>query len=274
MTWHADPATLARYAEGQIDEARAFSIEAHVLACDECRITLARSVDATRLNHVWSGVHAGMHAPKPKVIEHLLRRLGTPDHYARLLAATPSLSASWLLSVSVALAFALIASHNRTENPLPFLIIAPLLPLAGVAASYSPGLDPTHEIGIASPLRGSTLLMVRSAAVFAVTTILAGLAALALPHIGWTAAAWVLPALGLSVASLALSTWIPPVWASGLVGTIWVGGVIATLARPGLTRAQQLAWFKPAAQVTFCVIAVAAAAVAIIRGDRYDVANR
>ena len=33
-TWHADPAVLARYAAEELDDVRASSLEAHLLACD------------------------------------------------------------------------------------------------------------------------------------------------------------------------------------------------------------------------------------------------
>lgn len=273
MTWHADPALLARYARGDIDEARASSVEAHLIACDVCRSALTPSADLSRHEAVWGGIRREIHAPRPKIVEQILRWLGTPDHYARLLAATPSLSASWLLAVVVALGFALIASHEGKGNPLPFLIIAPLLPLAGVAAAYGPGLDPTYEIGVSSPMRGGRILFVRAAAVFSVTSVLGGIASLALPELDWTAAAWLLPALGMAVASLTLSTWISPALASGGVAAAWVGLVIATVARTGVTQPDRLPWFKPVAQVAFCFVAVVAACVAIIRSDQIDAAR-
>jgi hypothetical protein len=273
MTWHADATLLARYANGEVDQARASSVEAHVIACAVCRSALATAVDRARLEHIWSGVRLGVQAPRPRAVERVLRWLGTPDHYARLLAATPSLTASWLLAVAVALVFAVAVSHRGPGNPLPFLIIAPLLPLAGVAAAFAPGMDPTYEVGVASPMRGAHLLMVRGSAVFAATSVLAGIASLALPDVSWTAAAWLAPALALSLSSLALSTWMSPALASGGLAAVWITGVVATLARPGVTRADQLAWFRPAAQVAFCIVFVIAAIVVMLRGDRLDRGN-
>jgi hypothetical protein len=113
-------------------------------------------------------------------------------------------------------------------------------------------------------------LFVRAAAVFGATTLLAVVASLGLPEVNWTAAAWLMPALALSVGSLALSTWISPVWASGGLAVVWIVGVTATLGRPGITRADQMAWFRPAAQVAFCVVFVIAAIVVMLRGDALD----
>jgi hypothetical protein len=95
------------------------------------------------------------------VAERLLVRLGVADHTARLLAATPALRGSWLLAVAVTLAFAVLAAWARPgpDAILAFLCVAPLLPLAGIAVAYGPGIDPTYEIGLAAPLRSFRLLL-------------------------------------------------------------------------------------------------------------------
>jgi hypothetical protein len=38
---------------------------------------------------------------------------------------------------------------------LLFLVMAALLPVAGVAAAYGPGVDPAYDVGRASPCRAS-----------------------------------------------------------------------------------------------------------------------
>ena len=65
------------------------------------------------------------------------------------------------------------------------------------------GLDPTREIGLAAPYSGLRLLLIRTAAVLAVTVPI-GLAGLLLALPGWPAAAWLLPAAALTGAALAL----------------------------------------------------------------------
>ena len=62
-----------------------------------------------------------------------------------------------------------------------FLVVAPLIPVAGVAAAFGPGLDPTWEITVAAPGGGFRLLLLRAAAVFATTFAMASVASLALP---------------------------------------------------------------------------------------------
>src|SRR5439155_1248129 len=82
---------------------------------------------------------------------------GVPDHLARLLAATPSLRVSWFGATVVALGFSILAAYGK-QDPLMFLIVAPILPLAGVAAAFGPHVDPAYEVGLSCPVRTSRLL--------------------------------------------------------------------------------------------------------------------
>ena len=193
MTWHADASLLARYAAGQIDDARASSVEAHLVACAGCRAAVAGNVKVDRLDAIWGEVEAIVDTPRLGIVERLLRALGVKDHFARLLAATPSLQLSWLLGMSASLAFVVAAAGAGRRQPVLFLVVAPLLPVVGVAAAFGPGLDPTYEVAMAAPLGTFRLLLLRSAAVLATTTLLAGIASFALPVLDWTAGAWLLP---------------------------------------------------------------------------------
>ena len=178
MQWHADPDAVSRYASDQLDEARMSSLEAHFLACGRCRALLSPLADAGALERVWSEIEEAIDAPRPGVVERALLRFGVPDHLSRLLAATPSLRLSWFAAVAVALAFAVLAAHGGHPGLVMFLAMAPLIPVAGVAAAFGPGIDPTYEIGVAAPLRSFTQLLIRSAAVLVVSLVLIGVAAL------------------------------------------------------------------------------------------------
>jgi hypothetical protein len=167
----------------------------------------------------------------------LLSRIGLSEHLARLLAVTPSLSPSWLGALVLTLAFAVVAAHQIPRGALFFVLLAPLLPVAGVAAAYGPAIDPSHEIGLASPMSSFRILLIRSTAVLLTTFTLVGIFGLALPGVGWTAAAWLLPGLALTLSSLALSTWVPPLWAAGVVSVFWIGGVTLVERVNGLTVA-------------------------------------
>lgn len=272
-TWHVEDTTLARYADGNLDEARVFSIEAHVISCAVCRSALARHADPHRLDRMWGDVLEAVDAPRPGPVERLLRALGVREHLARLLAATPSLRLSWFLSVAVALGFSVLAAHRGQGDAglFLFLSVAPVLPVAGVAMAYGPGVDPTYEVGVAAPMRSFSLLMVRSVAVLASTSVLAGAAGLFLPTLDWTVAAWVLPSLGLTAASLALATLASPLRTAGLVMFLWLAGVVASIVGPsGPVSPERAFAFRPAGQLAFLALAVAGCFVIAVRRDRLE----
>jgi hypothetical protein len=267
MTWHVDARLLERYAGGRVDEAHAYSIEAHLVACADCRERTAGLVDRDRLAGVWRAVEERVDIPRREPVEAVLQRVGVPDHVARLTAATPSLRLSWLLAVAACLLFALVAAHRSDDGVLAFLTLAALLPPAGVAAAYGPAADPTYEIGLASPVHAFRLLLLRAAAVLAATVALAGAAALALPDVGWTAAAWLLPGLAVTVLSLALATFMPVVRAFATVAALWVATV--TLAELG--GGSELAAFQEAGQVACLVVGLAAGVVLATRREALNV---
>ena len=266
MSWHADAELLARYAGGTVDDASAFSLEAHLVDCAACQRALAACSRPARLDEVWSRTLDVVDAPDAALPERALRRLGVRDDVARVMAATPALRRSWLLAVVAMLAFAVAASRTGGTGVLLFLTLAPLLPVGGVAAAYGPGVDPTYEIGVAAPTAGWRLLMLRSVAV-AVTAIgLAGTAAAALPGLDWTAAAWLLPALGLTLTTLALATAVQVRAAAAVVASVWVAAV---LAAENLTDVR-LAAFRAPGQAAFAALAVVALVVLASRRQTFE----
>jgi hypothetical protein len=273
MTWHADTALLRQYARGESDDARAASLEAHLLACDRCQDALASLIPADPLERMWASVMDVVDAPKRRPVERLLTWIGVPDHVARLLAATPALRLSWLLAVAAALGFAVVASHaaggtgtSADHRILPFLVVAPLIPLAGVATAYGPGVDPTYEIGLAAPMRSYRLLLIRALAVVATSSVLAGAASLTLPGLDWSAAAWLLPSLALSAAALVWSTYWPPQWAALTLAVGWVTLAISI----ELGSARDLAVFGAAGQLLFLLVLVGGAIVFLRRRQSVD----
>lgn len=272
MSWHADEVLLSRYVRGEIDQVTAMSLEAHLTKCATCRSRLPEFIDATRLQRGWEVVLGAVDAPRRGPLESLLVRMGVADGTARLVAATPSLRVSWLAAVTVALGFAVVAAHQVTsaKGLLMFLVVAPLLPLAGVAAAYGPGVDPMHEIGVAAPLSSSRLLLLRAAAVLTATVALAGLAGLMLPGPHWTAVAWLLPALGLVLGSLALSTMIEPLRAAAVVGVAWVVAVVVVT----VPAANKLVLFSAGGQIVFALLAAGAGLAIARRREAFEQQGR
>lgn len=264
--WHADNELLARYAAGDLEGVRAYSLEAHLLECESCRLTLAPGADHAMLDWIWAEITETVDAPRPGVVERGLLRLGVREHIARLLAATPSLRLSWFVAEAVSLGFAVLAANSAADGRsaelalLLFLVVAALLPVAGVAVSFGPGMDPTYEVGVAAPLRSSRLFLLRAIAVLASSTVLAGGAALALPGLDWTAAAWLVPSLGLALATLTLSTYVRPLLAAGAVTFAWI--FVAVAAAYG--RGDPLIVFRGGVRLAFLLV-IAVSAVVLAR---------
>ena len=280
MTWHANDQLLAEYASGEIDDASAFSLEAHLLACDRCRAEVAATADPARMSATWAAVDALLDAPRPGPVEWVILRLGVRPHLARLLAATPALRLSWLAAVAMTLAFSVAAAYGGQGEraQLVFLLVAPLLPVAGVAAAFSPGADPAAEVSLASPYSGFGLLLVRTVAVMTATTSLAAVAAVALPGLDLLAAAWLVPALALSVTCLAAGTFLRPVTAAATVAVVWVVGVVTTeCLGAGGVRAFlrsgpiESGAFQASGQLLFLMVAIVAAAIVAARRGSFDV---
>ncbi|MGH9062735.1 MAG: zf-HC2 domain-containing protein [Acidimicrobiales bacterium] len=247
--WHAGVDDLARWVAGTLDEARAWSIEAHVPGCATCRGRLAPLVDGPRLEAGRRRLLAELDAPVPGLVERVLGRLGAPAHLARLVVVTPALRGSWLvglcltLAVSVGLAQAASAGTRPWHGTLVFLTLAPLLPLAGVALAFGPRGDPTYPVALAAPFPWFRLVLLRSLAVTATSVLLVAVGAALLPHVAWGMAA-LLPSLALVAIALALSTAVSPALSTGIPIAAWLAalwgpvaasdGKALVVAHPGL----------------------------------------
>ncbi|MDL5202417.1 zf-HC2 domain-containing protein [Streptomyces sp. ALI-76-A] len=271
MTWHVSEEDLRAYARGELAPPVLWSADAHVTACARCRAALAEAADPVALDAGWERLDAELDAPRPGPSERLLVRIGVPDHIARLLAATPVLRGSWLGAVAAVLIMTVCVSNavRTSDTPTLFLALAPLLPLAGVALSYGPALDPTYEMAVVAPLDGFRLLMIRTVAVLAVALGLNGLATLALPGYGLRALAWLLPALALTSTGLALAPRLGPVQAPSLVGGAWITLLlVARVAGAGGEGA--LVPFTALGQAVAAAVAVLAAGLLVAGRDRFD----
>jgi hypothetical protein len=249
--WHLDPEVVRHYVAGTVGPAVAASAEAHLMACAACRAQLASTVDVQRTAAIWRVVADRVDAPRRGVLERVLARLGVGDATARLVAATPTLRGPWLLAIAGVLAFA-AAAANADERWLGvFLVMAPLGPLGGVAVAFASGLDPSREIGLATPYSGLRLLLIRTAAVLVATVAIAVTAGLALPGSAWLAAAWLLPAVGLTSVALALTGRLRHVVAVSAVAAGWAAITTSTVLNGQLAALfganAQLAWLALAA---------------------------
>jgi hypothetical protein len=265
--WHAPPATLALFARSPetIDDATASSIELHLLACDACRRAVAAHADRSTLAASWDGVADRIDTPRPQPVERLLRLLGVRDTYARLVGATPALALAWLgAMVAVVASVVLVADVSGSAGP--FLVVAPMIPLASVAVAFAASSDPAGEASRAAPLNGVAVALRRAVAVLASSLVVLALGALALPHLAMTDAAWVLPALGLSLAALALGTRIRTEVAAGALGGGWLV-LVSTAVLVDRVEVSRVALLSSTGQVAFALVGVAAVATLYLRRE-------
>lgn len=277
MTWHASTALLERYGALGLDTARSASVEQHLLSCATCRaelssITFGDGVAAGELDDLWLDVIDAVDLPRRGMVGSLLERVGCRDHVSQIVAATPALRLSWLASIVLALAFAVGAALQAGADDAVLLIIAPLIPLAGIGTAYGAGVDPMHELVRAAPLPGSRIFLYRSLAVLATALPLTLAASVALRLDGWVALAWLLPSLGLVGATLALSTWMEPRLAAAVAGAGWLVVLVSVRIRSAGNGVafEALAPFRPAGQALFAGLGVAGALVFAMRFGRFD----
>ncbi|WP_234543079.1 zf-HC2 domain-containing protein [Streptomyces shenzhenensis] len=265
MTWHVSEEDLRAYARGELAAPLLWSADTHVGSCADCRAVLAAVSDPAALDAGWERLDAELDAPRPGPGERLLVRLGVAAHTARLLTATPVLRRSWLASVTFVLVATVLVVH-AVDAPALFLALAPLLPLAAVALSYGPVLDPTYEIAAVTPTHGFRLLMIRTVAALTASLGLNCLAALALPGYGLLAFGWLLPALALTAAGLALSARLGPLLGPGLVGGAWTVLMAVAALHPAHTPAA----FTTAGQSVAAALAAVATLLLHQVRDRFD----
>jgi len=276
MTWHVDNDLAARYVDGGLTPARASSVESHLMACVACRQLLAAAVDSVDLARNWAAIADEIDQPRRGVVERVLVRVGLSDHLARLVVSTPSLRLPWLTAVGallvVSTALTSAAPPAGDRGVFFFLVLAPLLPLVGVAAAFSTRTDPAHDLTAAAPISTIELLLVRSLGVLVTTTALTCLAAVAIPNHGWSALTWLLPALGLTTTALALTRWCPALVAAIVVGLSWV--VASSTALVGTTARSQVVdhfvAFRPLGQAGFVALTCLAATVVVHQRAAFD----
>jgi len=217
-------------------------------------------------------------------VRRALCRCGVPDQLLRLLAATPSLRKSWLLSVAGVLTVVAgeaaavrygwvragrpegLPGYQGTAVLAPFLLVAPLLVLAGVAAAFLPTFDPASQLAAAAPFPGFSLLLIRALSALAAALVPVVAAAFVVPGPRWLPVALLLPSLALCAFALAAATLMEPRAATVAAGALWALPVLL-LAAAHLP----LLIVQRDAQLACAVLLGASALVLLVRRDRFDV---
>jgi len=273
---------LASYAAGTVETIEVWSVEAHLTGCGRCRSAVSAHVDAARLARNRSVLLSRAALGDGGRVRRLLCRCGLPDYLLDLVAATPSLRVSWLLSVVGVLAvvageaaavryhligggYPVAAGYWPAGALAPFLLVGPLLVLAGVAAAFLPMFDPAYQLTVAAPFSSVKLLLVRTIAALTAALVPVVIGAFVVPGPGWLPVALLVPSLALCTFALAAATVVDARAAAVIAGTLW--------ALPALLLAANhvpLRIVQPSAQLACAAVLLASAVVLYLRHDRFE----
>ncbi|MFI2504601.1 zf-HC2 domain-containing protein [Streptomyces sp. NPDC018972] len=278
--WHASDDLVTRYTDGSLPESDAWSLEKHLESCGGCALRVSHAVRGTAAGVVLAEIReavlaetrdtvlatAPVPAAAPVPARSAVPRASASARPGGLLARAqswacrwpaggsgpvrvlwalgPAVRGAWLPAVLlVAVGAVALAYGSNVTDARPWLLaLAPVVPVAGVALSYGPHADPMHEITAATPSAGLRLVLMRTAAVLAVSLPLLTLAGTVLPSSDApNAAAWLLPGLALTLAALALAGFLGLRSATAVTGGAWLCAVLGpVLTAPGGRLTAQL----------------------------------
>jgi hypothetical protein len=240
-SWHVDERSLRAYAERELVALERASVEAHVMGCGTCRSELGRvargSVGTVSFEDLWGRVRTRVEvAPSVRTTRWL----------------------QWTIATTLVLALAALAAtfgvHDSAQ--LGFVLLAPLLPALGVAATYRLTPTTTSALEITSPYSPARLLLWRTG--YAVATAVPASVAFGavIPGDPWMAVAWLLPSTACTALVLVAATWTDPVRPAAVVSAGWLG-----LVASWHVRHVPDALVTPSTQFLSLAVALAAGAV-------------
>jgi len=258
IAWHADAQLLAAYADGLLDLARTTSVEQHLLGCGTCRATVAAVADRPLLDRVWAETLDVLDRPPVSAAERILTAVGLAPSAARLASKASSAQRAWLWSCALLAAFAVAAPRTEGWVIMWFLVLAPLVPVIGVALAYGPDTDPMHEVVAAAPYSRLRLILLRSLLVIPVTGALVLVTGLTVPGGPTMSALWLLPGLALSAMTLALEARLGALPVAAALSLAWIVFAVGTRVGTGTVMTA----YGPAVQLVCLTTLVAVAAFA------------
>ncbi|QUQ65590.1 zf-HC2 domain-containing protein [Kutzneria sp. CA-103260] len=250
---HASDQLIEGYASGApIPDQQTWALEAHLEACGTCRARLAAVQPGQPLvDLAWAALLPSLDRP-PARTRKLVRWLST--------WVTPVMLPWLVMSVLVAFVAVFLDTVVRLDaiGVTGVQLVAPVLPVLGVAASWARGLDPAYEIVAASARAGLYLVFRRTAAVLAVVMP-------ALLVAGWLTdtelVLWLLPSLAFTAGTLAFGGLVGVSRAAYGLIAVWV----LALVLPTVAVGQRSFAFTANALPVWAVIFVLATVVVALR---------
>lgn len=188
-------------------------------------------IDPARIDANWRAITAELDAPRPSRMERALRFCRVPARVTRVVVATPALRRAWYIALAVVTLIGLgsVNPDEPRQSLFVLLVLAPLVPVLGVAMAYGPSADPAYEVQLATPKRGLRLLAIRAATVLGVSMVVIVTLSLLNATARPMAFAWLLPGFAVTTGSLAAMTVLSPRLATSVVGGVWL--VVALVGR-------------------------------------------
>ncbi|GAB3716536.1 zf-HC2 domain-containing protein [Amycolatopsis oliviviridis] len=221
---HVSGQLLAGYVRGDDGLAgdEVWAVEAHLESCAECRGRLSAVSQPTvsaLVDDVWAGLG-------PKLAEVGPGR--SRSRWAgRMHTWVTPVMLPWLVMIILIPATGFLldwASFTWSENYSFVQLFSPVLPVLGVAVSWSKGLDPAYELVTSAPRGGFYLVLRRTTAVLAVVLPIQALG-------GWLGGGGfglgLLPSLAFTTGTLALGGLIGVARAAYVLAGIWMAVILA-----------------------------------------------
>jgi hypothetical protein len=269
-TGHVPVELLDRYAAGGsgLGADVVWAVEVHLEGCAGCRARLGRAVTrrdpdtVALLERVRAGLGAEV-ASGPRMPPRRSWLPGWLSGWARRWA-TPALLPRVAMTVLVVLVAVGLDLADGVAGRFPSLVLllAPVAPLLAVAAAWSSGSDPAHELVVASPRAGLDLVLRRT-----IVVVVAVIPFLAVGGwlVGASPARWLLPCLAFTVGALALGEVVGLHRAAIGLALAWV----TVVAGPSLVTARPPLLLAAASLPGWAVATVVVAIVVVVRRGAY-----
>lgn len=260
--WHVDDRSLRSYAARELGTIERASVEAHVTRCETCRGELAKltpgSLGTVSFEALFEHVQTRIEVAPSARTTRWLRGVGVSDSDTVVVRQIGRQGLQWTIASTLILALAALAAMLGVHDsaPLGLVLLAPLLPAMGVAATYRLTPTSTAALEVTSPYSPARLLLWRT--VYSVATAVPASIAFGavIPGNPWIAVACLLPSAACTTIVLAAATWTDPLRPAVAVSAAWLG-----LVTTWHLRHVPEAVATPAIQVAALVVAVAAGAV-------------
>lgn len=253
---HASAELIAGYAAGaELPGDRVWALEAHLESCAQCRARLAEHQSpavSALVEGVWAGLGPALDAAAP----------ARKPRARWLVTWVTPVMVPWVVMVLLVPVIALMFDVVARGVSL-IALLAPVLPVLGVAASWSRGLDPAHEMVTATPRAGLFLVLRRTTAVLVVVLPVLLVA-------GWVTGEgfglWLLPSLAFTTGTLALGSVVGMNRAAAVLVAVW----LAVLVLPTIAHVGQTLALRPVFAPVWAGIFVLTAALTVLRRGSFS----